>query len=340
MSFPPDPWKLLELDRSTAGEREIKRAYARLLKRHRPDQDPEGFQRVNAAYQQAMQSLRRDPEETPFQTAQAGAAEVTKPAAGDDPTPDQGSSGKREKGLGAEPDGAAAEEAPVSVSRFLENFPSLPPAFTEGWEKLKEWLNRQSGGSALPQPKLRDGDLPEFNQLRNLTRSDPAVLAVPWAAVVNAVFSAEAGLQLLSRLYPQDVLLLMRHGGEGCAVRILLTWREDHLLLTRLSQLANLMIDQKAAQDPAMIQAIYFTARLAAFHLPQTASRLADELFRLADPSSRARIVREIEIRMMAGKTFSRFPLAQRRVWERTLFESGDGAGDWDSPEKRLAVQS
>ncbi|MDB6132131.1 MAG: hypothetical protein JWM59_374 [Verrucomicrobiales bacterium] len=337
MSFPPDPWKLLELDRSTAGEREIKRAYARLLKQHRPDQDPEGFQRVNAAYQQAMQSLRQDSGKTPFQTAQAGMAG---PAAGDHPAADQGSSGEREKVPGAEPDGATAEETPVSVSRFLENFPSLPPAFTEGWERLREWLHRQSGGSAPPQPKLRDGDLPEFNQLRNLTRSDPAALAVPWAAVVNAMFSTEAGLQLLPRLYPQDVLLLMRHGGEGCAVRILLTWRENHLLLTRLSQLGNLMIDQKAAQDPAMIQAIYFTARLAAFHLPQTAGRLADELFRLADPSSRAQIAREIEIRMMAGKTFSRFPLAQRRVWERILFEAGDGSGDWDSPEKRLAVQS
>lgn len=342
MSFPSDPWRLLELDRSTAGEREIKRAYARLLKQHRPDQDPEGFQRVNAAYQQAMQSLREDADEMPFQAVQAGVAgPLLSGGPVGDQDEDQHASGEKEQVTGMEPAGGGTEEeAPVSVSQFLERFPSLPPAFTEAWEQLRAWLNGQAQASALPRPKLGDGDVPEFNRLRDLTRSDPAALAVPWAAVVNAVFSTEAGLQMLPRLYPQDVLLLMRHGGEGCAVRILLTWREDQLLLPRLSQLANLMIDERAAQDPAMIQAVYFTARLAAFHLPQASSRLADELFRLADPASRAQIVREIEIRMMAGKTFSRFPLAQRRVWERTLFEAGDEDGDWDSPDKRLALQS
>lgn len=37
-----------------AGEREIKQAYARLLKRFRPDEDPDGFQRLNEAYQAAL----------------------------------------------------------------------------------------------------------------------------------------------------------------------------------------------------------------------------------------------------------------------------------------------
>lgn len=37
-----------------AGEREIKQAYARLLRQHRPDEDPDGFQRANEAYQAAL----------------------------------------------------------------------------------------------------------------------------------------------------------------------------------------------------------------------------------------------------------------------------------------------
>ncbi|CAN7270838.1 DnaJ domain-containing protein [Pseudoxanthomonas sp. LjRoot143] len=47
------PYDLLEID-DDADERTIKRAYARLLKRHRPDEDPAGFQRLNEAYQAAL----------------------------------------------------------------------------------------------------------------------------------------------------------------------------------------------------------------------------------------------------------------------------------------------
>lgn len=42
-----------------AGEKEIKQAYASLLKQHRPDEDPDGFQRLNEAYQAAMACIRR-----------------------------------------------------------------------------------------------------------------------------------------------------------------------------------------------------------------------------------------------------------------------------------------
>ena len=49
-----------------AGEREIKQAYARLLKRHRPDEDPEGFQRVNEAYQVALAGLAQCKPGTPL----------------------------------------------------------------------------------------------------------------------------------------------------------------------------------------------------------------------------------------------------------------------------------
>lgn len=41
-----------------ADEQAVKRAYARLLKEHRPDADPVGFQRLHDAYQQALQWCR------------------------------------------------------------------------------------------------------------------------------------------------------------------------------------------------------------------------------------------------------------------------------------------
>lgn len=52
-------WALeaLELE-PDADERTIKRAYARLLRDNRPDEDPEGFQRLHEAYQTALQWQR------------------------------------------------------------------------------------------------------------------------------------------------------------------------------------------------------------------------------------------------------------------------------------------
>lgn len=41
-----------------ADERAVKRAYARLLKTTRPDEDPEGFQRLHEAYQEALSLIR------------------------------------------------------------------------------------------------------------------------------------------------------------------------------------------------------------------------------------------------------------------------------------------
>lgn len=54
------PWTILGLEPGQRDERSIKRAYARLLKQHRPDQDPEGFRRVHDAYQRALRMAEDD----------------------------------------------------------------------------------------------------------------------------------------------------------------------------------------------------------------------------------------------------------------------------------------
>jgi len=41
---------LLGVD-SLATPKQIRRAYLRLVKRHKPEQDPEGFQRIRQAYE-------------------------------------------------------------------------------------------------------------------------------------------------------------------------------------------------------------------------------------------------------------------------------------------------
>ncbi|WP_283190732.1 J domain-containing protein [Pseudomonas sp. PMCC200344] len=53
-------WAILGLE-ADADSRSIKRQYATLLKVHRPDEDPIGFQRLREAYEQAMEWSRREP---------------------------------------------------------------------------------------------------------------------------------------------------------------------------------------------------------------------------------------------------------------------------------------
>lgn len=53
MNWAQDALELLELD-ADADERAIKRAYARLLRSNRPDDDPVAFQRLHSAYQTAL----------------------------------------------------------------------------------------------------------------------------------------------------------------------------------------------------------------------------------------------------------------------------------------------
>jgi hypothetical protein len=64
--LPPEPWQILQLDPTTATERDVKRAYARLIKEHRPDTNPAEFQQVREAYEYALHVLRQQPEEAPM----------------------------------------------------------------------------------------------------------------------------------------------------------------------------------------------------------------------------------------------------------------------------------
>jgi hypothetical protein len=60
-----DPWKVLGLEATTATLPDVKRAYARLLKDNRPDQDPAAFMRLRAAYEAAQSILKGAPLPSP-----------------------------------------------------------------------------------------------------------------------------------------------------------------------------------------------------------------------------------------------------------------------------------
>ena len=55
------PWNWLGIGQD-ASEAEVKRAYAKALRRHRPDEDPQGFQTTHEAYRIALHWARRPPD--------------------------------------------------------------------------------------------------------------------------------------------------------------------------------------------------------------------------------------------------------------------------------------
>lgn len=78
-----DPWQVLELEAGTASLPDIKRAYARLLKLNRPDQDPAGFMRLRAAYEAAQTLIKGGlaPPPIPLGPLAVEAGPATTPAA-------------------------------------------------------------------------------------------------------------------------------------------------------------------------------------------------------------------------------------------------------------------
>ena len=48
-----NPWKTLQIE-PTEDKKAIKKAYAQLIKKHRPDEDPQKFQEIQEAYQMAL----------------------------------------------------------------------------------------------------------------------------------------------------------------------------------------------------------------------------------------------------------------------------------------------
>ena len=53
-----NPWAILGLDPAAATEKDVKVAYARLIRQYRPDADPEGFQRVRQAYDSVLAQMK------------------------------------------------------------------------------------------------------------------------------------------------------------------------------------------------------------------------------------------------------------------------------------------
>lgn len=115
------PWQILGLDPDAATEKDVKVAYARLIKVHRPDSDPEGFQRVRQAYEMALTMLKNGTRS--FQALESA------------------------------PDFSDAETQTEPPSHEVSSQESLPPALIEA--ELEIARARQAGDQAALEKAIR-----------------------------------------------------------------------------------------------------------------------------------------------------------------------------------------
>lgn len=90
---PPDPilttitpWTVLGLDPSCS-ESDLKRQYARLIRQHRPEHDPEAFARIRAAYELALAHARHHAQAADLSPGQVEVQPVAAPVPGTTPAP-------------------------------------------------------------------------------------------------------------------------------------------------------------------------------------------------------------------------------------------------------------
>lgn len=120
-----DAFSMLGLPQD-ADERSVKRAYARLLKTTRPDEDPARFQRLHEAYQEALSLIREQVLEV------ADASAYIAPASPDTPAPDTSSPAPHVEHSGAlaqEPAAPRIDEATLRAELIARAERDLPSAF-------------------------------------------------------------------------------------------------------------------------------------------------------------------------------------------------------------------
>lgn len=71
-------WSVLELEEN-ASLKEIKKSYAKKLKHNKPDENPEGFQRLNTAYQQACKIAKQKARQQTYEAEHAELASLEQP---------------------------------------------------------------------------------------------------------------------------------------------------------------------------------------------------------------------------------------------------------------------
>lgn len=311
------PWEFLELDPAVATTKDVKRAYAKRLKSCRPDQDPEGFQKLHQAYTSALAELEGESRQAEHTYAIPGPGPVPVPIPSADP-PER----RPEGGPNAGP------------ARLEVVTPASAIAPSAGQKAIEEALAQLA--FALASPPEEAGEIPEkVRAAEAVLYAYPAEVRSWGEGMAGLIVRHEAHEHL--RLKPEALLFEMEHEGYAATFAVIERLerlaREDALFSLSRFMLANVGRIGTEAGGLAM-------ARLAgagAIWESSLVPDLADFAYRHLGRGERDFRMHLVEQLRAVGGLLRQVPDAWKLFWSQRLLIQGDDF-DWESEKGRQAI--
>lgn len=329
-----DPWTILGLNAAKADEKQVRTAYARLLKIHRPETDPDGFRDLREAYEYALAMVKQPARRADDENQQDEAFEALDaeppvapstallPSWGDDHRPSPGQ--------------FADADAAVPPSRE----PSIPPRqhlpdrnWPREWSFAIESLENAAScisdapdhmAQALTALALdaREYDIPGRALeliLRDAFRDDLAALAVfaPAVLLTELLQCGEAGIRLLAAMFEAV------RGAEHAARRA--------TFARRLERCA-----EEAFHDDSSALVIQ-VAESVATDSPSVARSLIHLLQRRGLLAPHQEAVSKTRVLINQGQAFLSMTPEHRRFWSQRI-AAPDAPCDWKSEPAASAL--
>lgn len=310
-----DAWEILGLDPATADEKQVRSAYARLLKLNRPDQNPEGFQQLRHAYEYALQWLRH-------RNAPADPEDEQAPLEND-----------------AAPAHSALPSRPALGPAPAESFPDLrgldidwPREWTYSLEAVKSALQKvEKHGPAHAETHLR----PALSALAFDARDQgiqPAILVV----MIETLFADR--FHLFASAVPELLLLHLIHGGANAMVRKVLDHYGSPGTSPRMAALATSLVGLHAEWvDETNADIAFRIASSIAFHRPSLAQQFKQKLAQQLDPAAHAAEFEHLFVLICRGLMYQDMPAGLRCFWSERMAPDAPVC-NWDSKFARYAL--